>query len=65
MSPITRLLRAEAFRHGGFEGIIYGSHLGTGKTYALFDSAVVKCQRCQLYTIKSVDVKCEEYVSWF
>jgi hypothetical protein len=45
---------AEAFRSRGFDGVMYGSRLGVGKTIAIFDLAVADLINCHLYQTKSV-----------
>ena len=48
---------AETFRSGGYDGIIYGSNLGAGKTVALFDLAAAKQIDVRLYRVEGVTPK--------
>jgi len=48
---------AEAFRGGGYDGIAYGSKLGTGKTVAIFDLAAAELANCHLYRVKAVNLE--------
>jgi hypothetical protein len=45
---------AEAFRLNGFDGVMYGSLLGTGKTLALFDMDAVEVSERSLHVINSI-----------
>lgn len=45
---------AEAFRIAGYDGIVYGSKLGTGKTVAIFDLATAELANCHLYKVDGV-----------
>jgi hypothetical protein len=46
---------AEAFRFGGFDGIVYGSKLGEGKSVAIFDLDAAKPINCYLYQVNSIN----------
>lgn len=59
----TQIL-AEAFRDAGFEGIIYGSRLGSGKTVAIFDVFSADLINCELHRVESVEFKCGEVASY-
>lgn len=48
---------AEAFRSHGFEGIIYDSRLGIGKTVALFDLEMAELANCELFRVEEVKLK--------
>jgi hypothetical protein len=48
---------AEAFRSAGYDGIVYGSKLGTGKTVAIFDLAAAELANCYLYKVEAVNLK--------
>jgi hypothetical protein len=48
---------AEAFRSAGYDGIVYGSKLGTGKTVALFDLASAELANCHLYKVEALAPK--------
>jgi len=48
---------AEALRAAGYDGIEYGSKLGTGKTVAIFDLAAAKPAKCHLYRVEAVSLK--------
>jgi hypothetical protein len=56
---------AENFRHNGWDGIIYGSRLGKGKNFALFDLNDADCINCRLYAITSVDLTYCEHVDMY
>ncbi len=45
---------AEAFRCAGYDGIVYSSKLGSGKTVALFDCTAARLVSCRLYRVESV-----------
>lgn len=45
---------AEVFRDAGFDGIVYGSKLGKGKTIAVFDATAADLSSCYIYEVKSV-----------
>jgi hypothetical protein len=47
---------AEAFKSHGYDGIIYGSRLGKGKTVAIFDPQAAKLIQRTVYQVKSVDL---------
>ena len=51
---------AELFRHEGFDGIAYRSHLGDGFNIALFDLGAADIINCALYGVKAVDYKFEQ-----
>jgi len=51
---------AEAFRMAGYDGIVYGSKLGTGKTVAVFDLAAAKVANCQLCRVEGVSLAYSE-----
>jgi hypothetical protein len=46
---------AEAFRSAGYEGIIYGSKLGSGSTVAVFDMTAARLVNCHLYKVRAVN----------
>ena len=48
---------AETFRNAGFDGVIYGSKLGSGKTVALFDLAVAEPRSFHLFVVEEVKPK--------
>ncbi len=48
---------AEAFRHAGYDGIVYGSKLGRGKTVAVFEIAAAKLINCQLHSVENIEFK--------
>jgi hypothetical protein len=48
---------AEAFRAAGYDGIVYGSRLGTGRTVAIFDLAAAELANCHLYRVKAVNLE--------
>ena len=48
---------AEAFRSAGYDGIVYGSKLGTGKTVAIFDLNAAELANCHLYRVEAVNLK--------
>ncbi len=50
---------AEAFRSAGYDGIVYGSKLGTGKTVAVFDLDAAEVANCHLYRVDAVNLKFE------
>jgi len=52
----TQIL-AEAFRIAGYDGIVYGSKHGSGKTVAIFDLAAAERANCHLYTVEGVSLK--------
>jgi RES domain-containing protein len=51
---------AEAFRGAGYEGIVYGSRLGKGKTVALFDLNAAKQINGCLFLLESLNPVYEE-----
>lgn len=63
LEPVTRAddvadyaptqMLAEAFRHGGFDGIRYGSKLGNGMTVAVFDMTAAELTSCDLYLLEA------------
>ena len=65
--PVTRIddvaeyaptqVLAEAFRNAGYDGIAYGSKLGTGTTVAIFDLAAAELANCHLYKVEAVNLK--------
>jgi hypothetical protein len=65
--PVTRIdvvaeyaptqVLAEAFRNAGYDGIAYGSKLGTGITVAIFDLAVAELANCHLYKVEGINLK--------
>jgi hypothetical protein len=52
----TQLL-AEAFRSAGYDGVVYGSKLGDGKTIAIFDLTAAELVNCEGYQVKSVKLE--------
>jgi len=46
---------AEAFRSAGYEGIVYGSRLGKGKTVALFDTQAAKQINAFLFQLEKLN----------
>jgi hypothetical protein len=48
---------AEAFRNAGYDGVAYGSRLGTGKTIAIFDLDAAELASCEGYQVKSIKVE--------
>jgi hypothetical protein len=48
---------AEAFRSYGYDGIVYGSKLGAGKTVAIFDLTAADLANCHLYRVKAVNLE--------
>jgi len=46
---------AEAFRFGGFDGIVYGSKLGTGKNVAIFDLVAARPINGYLFQVESLN----------
>ena len=48
---------AEAFRNAGYDGIVYGSKLGSGENVAIFDLASAELASCQLYRVEAVTMK--------
>jgi len=48
---------AEAFRSAGYDGIAYGSKLGTGTTVAIFDFSAAKLDNCHLYSVHAVKME--------
>jgi hypothetical protein len=46
---------AEAFRFGGFDGIVYGSRLGEGKNVAVFDLTAARPTNCHLFQVASLN----------
>lgn len=65
--PVTRIddvaeyaptqVLAEAFRNAGYDGIAYGSKLGTGTTVAIFDLTAAELANCHLYSVEGVNLK--------
>jgi hypothetical protein len=51
---------AEAFRNAGYDGIAYGSKLGSGTTVAIFDLAAAELANCHLYRVEAVNLRFEE-----
>jgi RES domain-containing protein len=51
---------AEAFRVRHYDGIAYGSSLGSGKNFALFNPAVADLINCTLYTTQSVEFQFQQ-----
>jgi hypothetical protein len=47
---------AEALRSAGYDGIVYSSKLGSGKTVAIFDLAGAELANCQLYRVEAVNL---------
>jgi hypothetical protein len=47
---------AEAFRSAGYDGIVYGSKLGSGKTVAVFDLKAAEVASCHLYRVEGVSL---------
>jgi hypothetical protein len=47
---------AEAFRSAGYDGIVYGSKLGRGKTVAVFDLSAAEVASCHLYRVEGVSL---------
>jgi len=47
---------AEAFRNAGYDGVAYGSKLGTGKTIAIFDLDAAELASCEGYQVESIKV---------
>lgn len=45
---------SEVFRSAGFDGVIYSSKLGPGKTFALFDIESAELMNCYLYQVGNV-----------
>lgn len=54
----TQIL-SEAFRMGGYDGLVYGSKLGKGKTVAIFDLAAAELANCHLYRLDAIHPKFE------
>jgi hypothetical protein len=52
----TQIL-AEMFRLNGYDGIIFGSGLGTGQSVALFDMRVVAQLNCHVYEVDALTPK--------
>ena len=50
---------AEAFPSAGYDGVAYGSRLGTGKTVAIFDLNAAELANCHLYRVEAVNLKFE------
>ena len=48
---------AEAFRSAGYDGIMYGSKLGDGKTVAVFDLVAAELANCHLCRVEGVQLK--------
>jgi hypothetical protein len=48
---------AEAFRNAGYDGIVYGSKLGSGRTVAVFDLTAADLANCHLYQVDAVNLK--------
>lgn len=63
LEPVTRAddvadyaptqMLAETFREARFDGIKYGSKLGSGKSVAVFDLTAAKLDRCDLYQLEA------------
>jgi len=47
---------AEAFRNAGYDGVAYGSKLGTGKTIAIFDLDAAELASCEGHQVESIKV---------
>jgi RES domain-containing protein len=47
---------AEWFRTKGFDGIVYGSKVGSGRTIALFDPTAAELAHCHLYQVEAVNL---------
>lgn len=46
---------AETFRHAGFDGLVYGSKLGKGKSVALFDLNAAQQANCFLFQLDAIN----------
>jgi hypothetical protein len=53
---VTQVL-SEAFRKAGYDGVAYGSKLGSGITVAMFDLSVAKFINCHLYRVNQVNLE--------
>ena len=51
---------AEVFRCNGFDGLVYGSSLGSGHNVALFDLTAAKQNNCYLYRVNKVAFEFEQ-----
>jgi hypothetical protein len=51
---------AEAFQSAGYDGIVYGSRLGKGRTIAIFDLTAADLANCELFRVEELLLK---YVS--
>jgi RES domain len=51
---------AEVFRNAGFDGVVYGSKLGKGKTIAIFDLTAAELVNCHLYRVEGVNLTFSE-----
>jgi RES domain len=47
---------AEAFRSAGYDGLVYGTKLGIGRTVALFDLNDAELVNCEGFRVKSVNL---------
>jgi len=47
---------ADVFRNYGYDGVAYGSRLGSGTTMAMFDLSAARIVKCFLYTVKEVNL---------
>ena len=52
----TQIL-AEAFRSAGYDGVVYGSKLGIGKTVAIFDLNAAELVNCEGFRVESVKLE--------
>ena len=50
---------AEAFRSAGYDGIVYGSKRGIGKTVAIFDLTAAKLANHDLFRVEAVNLTFE------
>jgi hypothetical protein len=65
LEPVTRAddmadyaptqILAETFREAGFDGIKYGSRLGSGKNFAVFDLTAAKLACCEIYRLEALN----------
>jgi hypothetical protein len=51
---------AEVFRNNGYDGVAYGSKLGSGATMAIFNLSSAKVAKRLLYRVDAVDLKFSE-----
>jgi len=51
---------AEAFRVAGYDGIVYGSKLGKGKSVAVFDLTAAELANCSLFRVEGVNLTFSE-----